>query len=103
MILDKKTLTIQTINPGYVQSLAGREVVGLPLGEVFTGQDLDQLLKLLKVTAEGGQAVTSPPMKTHLAENSDASDTRFIHTIVPIMDLSTSEINRLFIYSEKVR
>lgn len=42
MILDKNTLTVQTINPGYVEQLPGREVIGLPLDEVFTGRDLDQ-------------------------------------------------------------
>jgi hypothetical protein len=42
-------------------------------------------------------------MKAHLTEDSEAANTRFIHTIVPMLDLSTSEVNRLFIYSEKVR
>lgn len=102
MILDKENLTIQTINPGYKESLAGRNVIGVPLAELFTGEDLDQLLKLLKTTARDSKAVTSPPMKAHLAEDSDAADTRFIHTIVPITDLATSEVNRLFLYSEKV-
>jgi hypothetical protein len=83
--------------------LADRDVIGLPLREVFSGQDLDQLVKLVRASADDGQAVTSAPMKAHLAEDSDASDTRFIHTIVPIMDHTTAEINRLFIYSEKVR
>lgn len=103
LILDKDTLSVQTINPGYRETLAGREVIGLPVTEVFSGQDMEQLIKLLKTTAAGTQAVTSPPMKAHLVEDSDAADTRFIHTIVPIMDLSTSEVDRLFIYSEKVR
>lgn len=103
MILDKNTLTVETINPGYREKLAGREVIGLPLREVFSGPDLDQLVKLVTATAYNGQAVTSPPMKAHVAEDSDAADTRFIHTIVPIMDLTTAEVNRLFIYSEKVR
>ena len=103
MILDKNTLTVETINPGYREKLAGREVIGQPLREVFSGPDLDQLVKLVSATADNGQAVTSPPMKAHLAEDSDAADTRFIHTIVPIMDLTTADANRLFIYSEKVR
>jgi two-component system, chemotaxis family, CheB/CheR fusion protein len=103
MILDKDTLTVETINPGYRETLGGREVVGLPLREVFSGPDLEQLLKLVRATADDRQAVTSPPMKAHVAEDSDAADTRFIHTIVPIMDLTTAEVNRLFIYSEKVR
>lgn len=103
MILDKKSLTVQTINPAYVETLAGRDVLGLPLNKVFSGEDLGQLVKHVNRSADGGQAVTSPPMKAHLSEDSDAVDTRFIHTIVPVVDSTTSEVNRLLIYSERVR
>jgi DNA repair ATPase RecN len=103
MIIDRRSLTIQTINPGYKETLAGRDVIGVPLSEVFTGDDLQQLMKLLRMTAAGGEAVTTAPMKARLAADSDAAETRFIHTIVPITDVATSEVNRLFIYSEKVR
>lgn len=103
MILDSGDLTIKTINPGYKQLLGDRDVINLPISEVFSGKDIDQLIKLLQRATIEGQAVTSPPMKAHLAEGSDVPETRFIHTIVPITDFTSPHVNRLFIYSEKVR
>jgi hypothetical protein len=69
---------------------------------VFSGTDVERLIKLLKKAARDGHAVTTPPMKAHVAEDSDVDETRFIHTIVPIADPLSTDINRLFIYSEKV-
>jgi two-component system CheB/CheR fusion protein len=103
MILDGDDLTIKTINPGYRELLGDRNVIDLPLGEVFSGTDVERLIKLLKKAARDGQAVTTPPMKAHVAKDSDVDETRFIHTIVPIADPLSTDINRLFIYSEKVR
>jgi len=103
MILDADDLTIQTINPGYKELLGDRNVISLPLNEVFTGKDIEQLIQLLKKAARDGHAITTSPMKAHLAEDSDVAETRFIHTIVPIADPTSAEVNRLFIYSEKVR
>jgi hypothetical protein len=56
-------------------------------------------------SSAGGVGALSTLVST-LPKNFPAPDrahTRFIHTIVPIMDLTTAEVNRLFIYSEKVR
>ena len=103
MILDADDLTIETINPGYKALLGDRPVISRPLNEVFTGKDIDQLTSLLKKAVQEGQTVTAPPLKVHIGEESDTNDTRFIHTIVPINDFTTGEVNRLFIYSEKVR
>jgi two-component system CheB/CheR fusion protein len=103
MILDGDDLTIKTINPGYRELLGDRNVIDLPLGEVFSGTDVERLIKLLKKAARDGHAVTTPPMKAHVAKDSDVDETRFIHTIVPIADPLSTDINRLFIYSEKVR
>jgi two-component system CheB/CheR fusion protein len=103
MIVDPHDLTIKTINPGYKQLLGDRDVTDHPLNEVFTGKDINQLIDVLKNAAQRGKAVTTPPMKAHLAEDSDVAETRFIHTVVPITDPATSEVHRLFIYSEKVR
>jgi len=105
MILDAVDLTIETINPGYKQLLAGRDVIGLSLFEVFTGKDIEQLIKFLRTAVREGRSITTPPMKAHLAEVTDVDETRFIHTIVPITDTTSeiTKINRLFIYSEKVK
>ena len=103
MILNAADLKIETINPGYKELLGGRDVLDFPISEIFTGQDVDQLIKLLKKVGRDGQAFTTPPMKAHLADDSDTVATRFIHTIVPITDLTTSKVNRLFIYSERVQ
>ena len=103
MILDAADLTIKTINPGYKVLLGDRDVIDLHIGEVFIGKDIKQLISLLGKVTQEKQAVTTPPMKAHVAEDADADETRFIHTIVPITDYISNDVRRLFIYSEKVR
>jgi hypothetical protein len=88
-------------NPGYKERLKSREVVGLPVSEVFEGKDLDRLTRLLKSATREKQTINSPPMLAGLTED-ERVDGRFVHTIVPIVDDMGSEVNRLFIYSEKV-
>jgi two-component system, chemotaxis family, CheB/CheR fusion protein len=100
MVLDAPNLTIQTVNPGYRELFAGRDVNGLSIGDVFVGKDLDKLVKLLKTVIEDGQSIKSGPLCVSAGELENNSD-RFIHTIVPIVDNNSSTVNRLFVYSEK--
>jgi myosin heavy subunit len=100
MVLDAPNLTIQTVNPGYRELFAGRDVNGLSIGDVFVGKDLDKLVKLLKTVIEDGQSIKSGPLGVSADELENNSD-RFIHTIVPIVDNNSSTVNRLFVYSEK--
>ena len=43
MVVNAEDLTIQTVNPAYRQLLGGRDVIGLPVSEIFFGEDVDQL------------------------------------------------------------
>jgi two-component system, chemotaxis family, CheB/CheR fusion protein len=101
MVLDAQDLTIHTVNSGYLTLLGKRDVTGLPISEIFKGEDLDQLLKILKAVIREGQPATSPPIKASISE-ADGADRWFIHTIVPITDETTSNVSRLFIYTEGV-
>ncbi|HEY4426222.1 MAG TPA: CheR family methyltransferase [Pyrinomonadaceae bacterium] len=100
MVLNADDLTIQSINPSYKQLLGSRNVNGLPMTEVFTGPEVDSLIKALKTavresqTLETGLIIASVDGKT-----SDGAG--FIHTIVPIADASGSSVTRLFLYSER--
>jgi two-component system CheB/CheR fusion protein len=99
MVLNAADLTIQSINAGYKELFAGRNVIGHPLNEVFSGRQLETLLSLLRKASQGEQAITSEPMKA----NADGTgDSTFVHTIVPISDIPTGNVDRLFIYSEKM-
>ena len=102
MVLDAADLTIQTINPGYKALLAGREVIGLPMTEVFSGKDLDHLVALLKKASREGESITTTPINANVAEGAVPVERRYIHTIVPITGVSGADVSRLFIYSEKV-
>ena len=101
MVVNAQNLTIETINPGYRQMLGDREVIGLPIGDVFSGKDLEHFLKLLRTAARDGESITTTPIKVNVAEGV-AVESRFVHTIVPIGEVSSSDVSRLFIYSEKV-
>ena len=102
MVLDAGSLTILTVNPGYTQLLAGRDVVGHQITEVFGGNDLVQLISLIKKAIDDGQGITTPQLHANVAEGKNRVESSFIHTIVPITDSSGAVVERLFIYSERV-
>ena len=100
MIVNAEDLTIQTVNSVYKKLFSNRDVVGLPLSEVYSGEDVDQLLKLLKRSVREVQAVQTAPINATFAGANDLQS-RLTHTIVPIPDETGANVKRLFIYSEK--
>lgn len=99
MVLEASELTIQSINPGYRELFGGREVIGLPISEAFSGRQLTALIKLLKRVAKDGQPITSEPMNAVVEGTGNGT---FVHTIVPIADIATGRVERLFMYSERM-
>jgi two-component system CheB/CheR fusion protein len=100
MVLRPERLTIQRVNPGYQQLLGERDPVGLPVSEVFAGADLDHLVRLLEQAKREKQTVQSPPINATVAGVADGH-APLIHTIVPILDETGANIDRLFIYSDR--
>ncbi|HEX7330170.1 MAG TPA: chemotaxis protein CheB [Pyrinomonadaceae bacterium] len=101
MVLNADDFTIHAINPGYKQILANRNVVGLSLSEVFSGKDVDDLIKVLRKAVSEGQSINTSPINASVDGNHEQADTRFIHTLVPVTDATGSTVSRVFIYSEK--
>ncbi len=99
MVVDAEDLTIQRINPAYKQVLQYRDAIGLPISEVFSGADLDQLIRTIKRTVREGQTVYSEPLNA--MAGADGKESRWVHTMVPIPDADGTKIIRLFIYSDK--
>ena len=97
MILNAENLTIQAVNPGYTELLANRNVNGLPISEVFSGKDLDELINVLKKSIREVQPANTAPIKASVDGDKAA---RYVHTVVPITDVSGANVNRMFIYSE---
>jgi two-component system, chemotaxis family, CheB/CheR fusion protein len=102
LVLNAEDLTIQAINPGYQELLKEKQVIGLPISEIFSGKDVDQLVKELKTAIRKAQTINTPPILASAAPADKAADVRFIHTIVPISDANGSGVNRLLLYSEKM-
>jgi len=101
MVLNADDLTIQSINPAYTKLIGTRDVKGLPMSEIFTGQQVDELIKSLRKSVRESQPFITGPLFASV--DGDQSDRpRFIHTIVPISDASGASVIRLFVYSEKV-
>lgn len=92
-------LSVLRVNPAYQQLLGSRDVTGLPIGEVFSGHDLDHFIELLKRAIREGQTLHTP--RLHATIRGIHDDNRLIHTIVPIPVETGGAVNRLFIYSEK--
>ena len=100
MVLHAEDLTIQTVSPSYQQLLGHRDTKGRPVSEVFSGSDLDQFMKLLRRATREKQTLQSSPLAAHVIGAED-SNSRLVHTIVPILDENGANIDRLFIYSDK--
>ena len=100
MIVNAEDLTIQTVNSVYTKLFDSRDIVGLPLSEVYSGEDVDQLLKLLKRSVREVQALQTAPINATFVGANDLHS-RLTHTIVPIPDETGANVKRLFIYSEK--
>lgn len=102
MVVNATDMTINAINPAYKQLLGLREVINLPLREVFIGKDVDELINALKVVVRKGEAFNTAPIAASIDGDETAHSERFVHTIVPICDATGISINRLFVYSERI-
>jgi hypothetical protein len=102
MVLNAENLTIHAVNSAYLELLGTRDVIGLPLTEVFGGKDMEDLINALSHAVKKAEVInTAPYVASLVRRNSDSR--RFVHTIIPISDSTGSKINRLFVYSERVR
>jgi two-component system CheB/CheR fusion protein len=102
MVLNAEDLTIHAVNLAYKQLLGTRDIIDLPLTAVFSGKDLDELIKVLRTVVRKGEAVNTAPLGVHIDGDGSADSRRFVHTIVPISDSTGANIRRLFVYSERV-
>lgn len=98
MVVNADDLTVQTINTSYKQLLGNRDVAGLPVTELFSGDEVDQLTRTLKKAVRERQTIYTQPIHAGVA---DGRNYRLVHTVVPISDETGNNVNRLFIYSEK--
>jgi hypothetical protein len=103
MVLNAPGLTVESVNPAYEQLLAGRKIVGLLVSEVFSGKNVDQLIRMLETAARDGQPLNTGPILAGLDGELNKKNSRFVHTVVPISDASSSTVTRLFVYSEKTQ
>ena len=81
--------------------LGKHNVIGQPLTEFFSGDDLDALMEILKEAAKDGKPITTPPMAVRAIEYGDRTEDPYIHSVVPILQ-PHGKTERLFIYTEKV-
>lgn len=101
MVLNAEDLTIHAVNSAYKELLGVRQVISLPLTEIFGGKDMNEFIKVLNRSAKNAEVINTPPFVASFGGN-DGDSRRFVHTIVPIADSTGSTIDRLFIYSEGV-
>ena len=102
MVLDANDFTVLRVNPGYLELLHGRSVIGRPITEVFSGNHLDQFIDFVKTAVQEVQSITTPPLRANVVGGEHVAGSMFIHSIVPITDASGAVVERLFVYSERV-
>lgn len=100
VVVNAEDSTILRVSPAYQQLLRKRKAAGLPLSELFSGNDLDDLVKLLQKAVREKQTVRTPAIDATVPGIAD-SNSRLVHTIVPILDETGTHVDRLFIYSDK--
>lgn len=71
MVLNAGNLTVLTVNPAYKQWLAHREVIGLPIGDVFAGRDLGELMELLRKVVRDAQTIKTDPLLVSIADHTN--------------------------------
>jgi len=98
MVVNAEDLTIVRVNPAYQQIFGTRDVVGLPINEVFAGDEVGQLVNLFKSAVREGQTVHTTAIEAMVQPGGSGV---MIHTVVPIPDENGGNVNRLFVYSEK--
>ena len=103
MVLNAEDLTIQSVNPAYKQLLGDRKVQGLPISYIVSGENVDDLIRALKTAVREVQSINTGPILASVDTDHDLTNTRFVHTVVPIMDASGSEVTRLFVCSERAQ
>lgn len=101
MVLNAEDLTVQSVNPTYKQLLGGRDVNGLPATEIFRGKQVDSLIKAMRLSVRESQTLNTGPIIASV-DGENADSVQFMHTVVPVSDVSGSTVTRLFLYSEKL-
>ena len=102
MVLNAEDFTIHAVNSAYKEFLGARDVIRLPLTEVFAGSDMKDFIKALRHSVKKAEVINTAPFVASV-QGMNGDSFRFVHTIIPISDSTGSKINRLFVYSEGVR
>ena len=102
MVLNAEDLTIHAVNLAYKQLFGTRDIINLPLTTVFSGTDINELIKVLKTAVRKGESVNTAPLGVGIDGDGGTNSRRFVHTIVPIADSTGANISRLFVYSERI-
>jgi two-component system CheB/CheR fusion protein len=102
MVLNAEDFTIHAVNSAYKQLLGARDVITLPLTEVFAGNDMEDFINALRQSVKKAEVINTAPFVASV-RGMDSNALRFVHTIIPISDSTGGKINRLFVYSEGVR
>ena len=101
MVVNADDLRIQAVNPGYALLLGKRDVIGQPLTNFFSGEDLQKLLATLRVVAQEGKPISIGPMAVRAAEYGGHAEDLYVHSVVPLHRADGGPAERLFIYTEK--
>ncbi len=100
IVVNAGDFTILAVNPGYALLLGKHDVIGQPLTEFFSGDDLDALMEVLQEAVKEGKPITTPPMAVRAVEYGENAQDLYIHSVIPIQP-PHGKTERLFIYTEK--
>jgi len=101
MVVGAADLRIQAVNPGYALLLGKRGVIGQPVADFFTGEDVEELIAVLREVAEQGKPITTAALGVRTPEYPDLPENLYVHSVIPILRSEEGPVERLFIYSEK--
>ena len=100
-LLSAPDFRIDSINPALRHALEGREVIGLPLHEIFAGPDLPQFVETMKAAFEADETRVTARLQTQVNTREIAPGSFFVHTIVPVHNRQR-RVTGVLIYSEDI-
>jgi two-component system, chemotaxis family, CheB/CheR fusion protein len=102
LLLHGPDLQIEALNPQYAQLLGAREVVGLPMDEVFTDLAQVELVALVREVYRQNIVHTTARLPINLPNDQGAAVPRyFVYTVVPTHG-EAGKVNGAVIYADDV-
>jgi two-component system CheB/CheR fusion protein len=101
LLLKGPGLLVETYNPRYSLLFEGRDGIGHPFDEIFSGPEMSEFVRLVREAYRQDQSKRTSRMRFRIPTDRGEQVDHFIHNIMPVHD-STGKVDGVVIYTENV-